>query len=370
VVFSLASPTADPVEVSLRAELIRRVVAAAARAAAGGAARARSSSFPTGSSRRGCTRRGAVRLPGQALGALEDASIMSGARFVAIDFTPRDEEKLLALDAEFLARGRARAAAPRRVGARCGSRRSTTSRSACRPSRPTSTATASSTRPRALARDELARLPSVGRVELHGVVPERVSLFFSQERLAALGRQPAADRPGPQEPERGAAGRHVEHRAAAAARRPPRDARRRPRVLDTVVANTPDGKPVYVRDVAEVRRTYDPRSDTQLAGVARPGGDWRRTRSVAVAVQARSGVQVTQLGVALDAALGASPRPLPADLEVVHTTDQPELVHDKISEFMRSLLEAVLPSSSPSRSSSWSGAARCWWPPAFPSRWR
>lgn len=109
---------------------------------------------------------------------------------MAIDFTPRSAEKLLALDAEFLKHvvgpeqphpdvwGPMRIASLDDLEVRL---------QAIAPDKYSYRELDDAAR---ALRDEVTRLPSVGRVDLHGVVPERVSLFFSQERLSALGVNP------------------------------------------------------------------------------------------------------------------------------------------------------------------------------------
>jgi multidrug efflux pump subunit AcrB len=344
VVFSLASPTADPVEVSLRAEVLRRALQPRRALAAEPAARQSTIIiFPDGvEPSRAAAAAAQYAAQGRASGALEDASVLTGARFVAVDFTPRDEARLVALDAAFLRdvagpdQPHPDVWGPVRVGAL------STLEERLRAVAPDKYSYRELEEAARLARDELARVEGVGRVELFGVVPERASLLFSQERLAALGinpRQIAAALKSRNAALPGGTLNTGQQLLLVDPGASYADARE---ILDTVVANTPDGKPVVVRDVAEVRRTYDPAAERSWLVWRGPGGDWRRTRSVAVAVQARAGVQVTQLGVALDAALGDLAGRLPADLEVVHSTDQPELVREKISEFMRSLVEAVL----------------------------
>ncbi len=344
LVFSLASPPADPVELSLRADVIRRALASR-RALSADPANRQSTVivYPDGvEPGRVASAAAQYVARGRALGALDDAAVHAGARFVAIDFTPRSEEKLAQLDAAFLRdvvgpeQPHPDVWGPVRVGplAELEPRLA-----AVAPDKYSYRELDDAAR---LARDELARIEGVGRVELHGVVPERVSLLFSQERLAALGVNPRAIAQALRSRNAALPGGTLNTGEQLLLVDPGASYDAAADILDTVVANTPDGKAVSVRDVAEVRRTYDAASDTSWLAWRGPDGAWRRTRSVAVAVQARSGVQVTALGEALDAAMASLRGRLPEDLEVVHTTDQPELVKDKISEFMRSLLEAVL----------------------------
>ena len=342
VVFSLASPPADATEVGLRADLLRRVLEPR-RALSADPAHRQSTLiiFPDGvDGARVASAAAQYAARGRAAGAFEDAAVLTGARFVAIDFTPRSEERLLALDEAFLREvvgpeqphpdiwGPVRVGPLDTLEARLA---------AVAPDKYSYRELDDFAR---LARDELARVPGVGRVELHGVVPERVSLFFSQERLAALGVNPRQIAQALKSRNAALPGGTLNTGQQLLLVDPGASFGDAREILDTVVANTPDGKPVYVRDVVEVRRTYDPASDTTWLVWRGPDG-WQRTRSVALAVQARAGVQVTQLGATLDQGLQSLRGRLPADLEVVHTTDQPELVHDKISEFMRSLLEAI-----------------------------
>lgn len=343
LVFSLASPPADPVEVSLRADLVRRALSP--RRALASDPSARQSTlivFPDGvDPARVAAAAAQYASRGQATGAFEDGAILAGARFVAIDFSPREEAKLAELDAAFLRE----VVGPEQPHpdvwgpVRVGPLSSLEARLAeVAPDKYSYRELDEAAR---LARDELARIPGVGRVELHGVVPERVLLFFSQERLAALGVNPRQIALALKSRNAALPGGTLNTGQQLLLVDPGATFDDGKEILDTVVANTPDGKPVSVRDVAEVRRTYDPASDTSWLVWRGPQGDWRRTRSVALAVQARSGVQVTALGAQLDQAISELRGRIPEDLEVVHSTDQPELVHEKISEFMRSLLEAV-----------------------------
>lgn len=343
LVFSLASPPADELEVALRAARIRQAIAPRRALAADPSARQSTVIiFPDGvDAARVASAAAQYVARGRASGAFEDAAILSGARFVAIDFTPLSDPSLGELDAAFLRevvgpeQPHPDVWGPVRVGALDGLEARLAS---VAPDKYSYRELDDAAR---LARDELARIPGVGRVELHGVVPERVSLFFSQERLAALGVNPRQIALALKSRNAALPGGTLNTGQQLLLVDPGATFDDGREILDTVVANTPDGKPVLVRDVAEVRRTYDPAADTTWLVWRGPKGDWRRTRSVAVAVQARSGVQVTQLGGQLDDALQGLRGRLPGDLEVVHTTDQPELVHEKISEFMRSLLEAV-----------------------------
>lgn len=343
VVLSLASPRADATEVSLRAARIGEVVAAHRAVAHESAGRQTTVIvFPDGvDGERAAGAAAQYALRGRTSGVLDDEAVLRGARFVAVDFHARDEAGLPSLDAEFLREvvgpetphpdvwGPVRVGPLPELEAKLA---------AAAPDTYSYRELEDSAR---TVRDALVQLPDVGRVDLFGVVPEKVFLLYSQERLAAMGVSPRqlaqalksknAALPGGTL----ATGQHLLVVDSGASLEGTQE------ILDTVVANTPDGKSVAVRDLVEVRRTYEPTADTS-ALVWRGKDGWQRTRSVALSVQARSGVQVTKLGADLNQALGTLQGRVPGDLEIVRSADQPELVHDKISEFMRSLVEAVL----------------------------
>ncbi len=190
-------------------------------------------------------------------------------------------------------------------------------------------------------RDELARVPEVARVDRHGVVPETVHLLYSQERLAALGLHPQqiAAALGARNPSLpgGAIGTGKQLVLVD----PESTVSSVDELLATVIATSKEGRPIYVRDVAEVQRTYEtPISDASYLHV-RHGDSWHRTRSIAIAVQLRSGVQATTVGQKLDRVMGEVSKSLPRDLVIAKTSDQPELVREKIGDFLRALAEAI-----------------------------
>ncbi|MFZ5440081.1 MAG: efflux RND transporter permease subunit [Myxococcota bacterium] len=342
VVYSLASPPADPLEVSLRAELVRRVVEPR-RARSPGERQTTIIVFPDGVDPARVHAAAAEYVGrGRAAQALDDATVLGGARFVAIDFSPRSEAGLAELDERFLKdvvgpeQPHPDVWGPVRVGPL------DTLEATLRAAAPDKYSYRELDDAARLVRDEVTRLPGVGRAELYGVVPERVSLFFSQERLAALNVNPRQVAQALRARNAALPGGTLNTGQQLLLVDPRATFDDANEILDTVVANTPDGKAVSARDVLEVRRTYDPSSDTSWLVWRGPKGDWRRTRSVALAVQARSGVQVTKLGEELTATIASLRGRVPDDLEIVRTADQPELVHDKISEFMRSLVEAVV----------------------------
>ncbi|MHB8879614.1 MAG: efflux RND transporter permease subunit, partial [Myxococcaceae bacterium] len=280
-------------------------------------------------------------LLGVRRGALRGGAVLRGSSFVALDYDAPDEGALASLNEAFLAevmgaerphpdlwgpivfrdpaelRGKLEEAAPDKYSYRQLDEYTTT------------------------LRDELARLPEVSRVDRYGVVLEKVYLLYSQERLASYGLHPRqiGEALRTRNVTLPSGSLSTGEQVLLVDPGSTMDGLRE--LLDTVVANTRDGRAIYLRDVAEVQRTYEtPVSDSSFLS-HREGGGWRRARSIAVAVQSRSGVQVTRVGAQLEHTVAEVRSRLPADLVVVKSTDQPELVSEKIGEFMRSLAEAI-----------------------------
>jgi multidrug efflux pump len=103
------------------------------------------------------------------------------------------------------------------------------------------------------------------------------------------------------------------------------------------VANTPivaNGKNLRLGDIAQIHRGFvDPPSfRMRFNGQAALG----------LAITMKSGGDVLQLGEHLDATLKQIQSKLPVGIEIHAVSDQPKVVKGAVSEFMRSLIEAVL----------------------------
>jgi multidrug efflux pump subunit AcrB len=343
VVFSVASPPEDALELDIRADAIRRAIDGhRARLVSSRDRASRIFLFPDGISRQAIGRAATRYLElGQQSGALTDGTVLRGGSFVALDFSAPDDRRLEALDEVFLRdvvgkelphpdiREPVRVRDTRQIREALG--RAAGDRYSYRELDEYTT----------LIQDELARIPEVGRVDRYGVVPEKIYLAYSQERLASFGLHPRQITEALKVRNIIVPGGTLSTGRQTVLLEPSGAYTDVSGILETVVANTSDGRQVCVRDVAELHRTYDtPIADSSRL-TWRHDKSWLSTRSIAIGVQARSGVQVTALGQELDARIDRLRERLPPDLVIVKTSDQPALVHDKISEFMRSLAEAI-----------------------------
>jgi len=189
----------------------------------------------------------------------------------------------------------------------------------------------------------LKSVPQASKVSRVGLMPEQISLFYSQQRIASYGLLPA-DLPNIL----GArnitlAGGQLEAVGKNLTIDPSGEFKSEKEIGDVAVTYTNQGTPVYLRDMVDIERGYEnpPRflnyyywQDTQHK--------WQRTRAITIAVQMRPGGYIGELGYSIDEALNQVKKQLPEDLIMARTSDQPRQVTENVNLFMNSLYEAIL----------------------------
>ncbi|MCC7383290.1 MAG: efflux RND transporter permease subunit [Deltaproteobacteria bacterium] len=186
-------------------------------------------------------------------------------------------------------------------------------------------------------------LPLVSKVSRAGVLPERIYLEYSQNRLAALGvslnnvDQIIGARnitvPG--------GVMEIDHKNVTI---DPSGSLKNERELgDVLVAATSAGLPIYLRDLGSIERTYQsPPRFLNFLTWKDEAGPLRRGRAVTIAVYMRPGSQIADFGRQVDAALEDVRALLPEDLVFRRTSDQVRQVGENVGLFMRSLMEAII----------------------------
>ena len=189
----------------------------------------------------------------------------------------------------------------------------------------------------------LKTLPIVSKVERSGVLDENVFLNFSQERLAQYKLNPtdlskllmARNLPDSGHP-LNARGRSISINTTGEFKSPD-DLR------NVIIGASPNGTPLYLRDLVDVDRGYDsPPSFLNTYTRRDENGKWITTRAITLSIQMRKGEQIGVFGKLVDTNLQNIRKSLPGDLVLARTSDQPLQVHDKIELFTRSLIEALV----------------------------
>jgi multidrug efflux pump len=181
-------------------------------------------------------------------------------------------------------------------------------------------------------RDELLRVPNVGKVEIFGIQDEKIYVELSNAKLAtlgidlstitaALGQQNAVSGSGFFE----TPGERIQIRPGGAF-----DSVQA--VADTLIRS--GNRSFRLGDIASIQRgTIDPPST-----LVRYGGK----RALAIGVSMSKGGDIIALGKALSTRLGQLQAALPLGVEIGEAASQPEAVKRSVEAFVRSLAEAVI----------------------------
>ncbi|MBI2314200.1 MAG: efflux RND transporter permease subunit [Betaproteobacteria bacterium] len=183
-----------------------------------------------------------------------------------------------------------------------------------------------------LARQELLRLPGVSKVDLVGVQDEKIYIEFSHRKMAAMGFDPqqiiavlqaqnAMDPAGTVL----TPGDTVYLRVSG-------DFKSVESIRD--IGIRANGHSFRLGDVAKIYRGY---VDPPTFRMRFMGKD-----AIGVAVSMTRDGDVIELGKALSSTIGRIKVHLPVGIEIHQVSDQPGVVGRSVSEFMRTLLEAVV----------------------------
>ena len=184
--------------------------------------------------------------------------------------------------------------------------------------------------------------PLVAKVDRSGILAEKVYLLYSQERLASYGIRPGALGSILHGRNLTSSGGEFDAGCKNVLITPSGEFRSEREIGDVTMGTTKNGTPLYLRDVADVVRSYDsPPRFLNFYSWRDAEGRWQRTRSVTLSVQMGAGQQIDNFARQVDSTLEAMRKRLPQDLIVARTSDQPRQVEENIELFMMSLYEAV-----------------------------
>jgi multidrug efflux pump subunit AcrB len=185
--------------------------------------------------------------------------------------------------------------------------------------------------------------PLVGKVDRSGILPQTVYISYSQERLASYGFQTGmlADILRARNLTSGAGEFDAGGKNVLIA--PTGEFHSEREIGDLAIGKTPHGAPLYLRDVADVVRSYQlPARFLNYYSYPDSEGKWQRTRSITLSVQMGAGQQIDNFSRQVDSTLEDLRKRLPKDLIIARTSDQPRQVEENIHLFMMSLYEAVI----------------------------
>ncbi len=180
-------------------------------------------------------------------------------------------------------------------------------------------------------RQELLRIPDVSKIELVGVVDDKIYVEISNTRIGALGIDPNSIAQQLQAQNVIAPSGTMQTAENAIALRVSGNFDSVKAVRDLQLAV--NGRAISLGDIASVYRGYaDPPVQTIRFG-GKPG--------ILLAVSMKSDGDVLELGENLTREMQRIKNDLPVGIEFNQVSDQPKVVKQAVGTFMRSLLEAV-----------------------------
>ena len=186
------------------------------------------------------------------------------------------------------------------------------------------------------------KAPLVAKVNRSSLLPERIYLLYSQERLAAYGIKTGSLSNILRGRNLTAGGGEFDAGGKSVLVDPSGEFHSEREIADVTIGVTKYGTPLYLRDVADIVRGYDnPPRYLNYYCWRDAQGKWQRSRAITLAVQMGSGQQIDNFARQVDATLDSLKSRLPKDLIVARTSDQPRQVEENIHLFMMSLYEAV-----------------------------
>jgi multidrug efflux pump subunit AcrB len=180
-------------------------------------------------------------------------------------------------------------------------------------------------------RQRLLRVPNVNKVDIIGEQPEKIFIELSHAKLATLGVKPQQIFENVTKQNMVVPGGSIETSAD----------RINLRVTGAfsgaeAIAEVPvqvDGRVFRLGDIATVRRGYqDPPSF-----IVRQGGK----PALGLGVSMQDGANIVTLGKDLQAAMNGVVAELPVGIEVTQIANQPHIVEESVSEFIRTFMEAL-----------------------------
>ena len=181
-------------------------------------------------------------------------------------------------------------------------------------------------------RDELLRVPNVGKVEIFGIQDEKIYVELSNAKLATLGLDQAIIVQALNQQNAIAGTGFFEMQNERIQIRPSGAFDSVQAVADTLIRA--GNRSFRLGDIANIKRgTIDP-PNTQV----RFGGK----RAVAIGVSITKGGDVIDLGKALRSRIAQLQANLPVGVEIGEAASQPEAVKRSVDAFVHSLAEAVI----------------------------
>ncbi|MGI6218461.1 MAG: efflux RND transporter permease subunit [Bacteroidaceae bacterium] len=181
--------------------------------------------------------------------------------------------------------------------------------------------------------DRLRAISSVGRMSVSGMQNEQIAVYLDHERLSHYGLSEESLAASLMQKGFVTSGGRVKDGATVRPIYVGRSLNTVRDVQEQIVYADPQGNVVRLKDVARVVREY-PRPDSYITNNGH--------KCLLLSVEMKKGQNIVQMGNEVNKALEEFQRELPADVSLFRITDQPQVVGDSVTNFLRELLIAIV----------------------------
>lgn len=194
-----------------------------------------------------------------------------------------------------------------------------------------------------LIRRGLIGVPQVSKILINADLPQIVNLEYSQSKLAALGLTAGNIAKTLAARNIVTRGGTLETNGANLLIFPSGEFKSEKEIGNVIVYKSATGTPLYLRDIANVSRTYlEPPRYLNYYTVPDSAQRWQTHRAITLDVQMRTGEQIQAFGENVDRQLATLRLQLPSDLIMARTSDQPRQVEENVELFNHALEEAII----------------------------
>ena len=191
--------------------------------------------------------------------------------------------------------------------------------------------------------DQLKRLGSVGRIRMFGNPKEQIELRFSASKMAEGQVAPEDLLKAIQARNTVTPGGFYLSEGRSLPVQISGQFSSEQEVEQLMVGVAPDDEPIRLKDILEVRRGYeDPLPFTVETLHRESSGALQASRSVLLAVEMKEGSVIGDFNQQVQSVIHGTERGLPAGMKVITVSDQPQQAKQRITQFVRCFVEAVV----------------------------
>lgn len=181
-------------------------------------------------------------------------------------------------------------------------------------------------------KDRLRRIEDVGRMSVYGMQNEQISIYIDNMRLSNYGLNDQTLAMTLFSKGFTTSGGRLKDDNHTSPIYVSRSLNSLHDVQNIIVATTPDGQSVRLKDIATVKREY-PQTESYITN--------NGTKCLLLSVEMKKGKNIVQMGDEVKAELEVFEQTLPDDVKIFTITDQSQVVSESVSTFLKELLIAI-----------------------------